>query len=99
MLLQKTDRARAELKPEVPTPGRRERTLLLLAGGHKSIQDFKRPFDGDGEQIAIRLLRDGHLVTLATAKHTAIALPPATLTSGFVANGHSAEQLKNSPST
>ena len=98
MQLHKTDRARAELKPGVRTLGQRERSLLLLADGNKSAQDFKPLFDGNGEQIAMRLLRDGYLVTQATAKHAAVALPPATLTSGFVANRHSTEQPKNFPS-
>lgn len=61
MQLHKTDRARAELKPGTRTLGQRERTLLLLADGSKSVQDFRPLFDGDGEQIALRLLRDGFL--------------------------------------
>lgn len=61
MQLQKTDRARAELKPGVRTLGQRERTLLLLADGSKSAQDFRPLFDGDGEQIALRLLGEGFL--------------------------------------
>ena len=61
MRLQKTDRARAELKPGVRTLGQRERTLLLLADGSKSISDFRPLFAGDGEQIALQLLRDGFL--------------------------------------
>ena len=63
MQLHKTDRARAELKPGVRTLGQRERTLLLLADGSKSIKDFQPLFGGDGEQIALRLLRDGFLET------------------------------------
>ncbi|CAN7185255.1 hypothetical protein [Polaromonas sp. LjRoot131] len=61
MQLHKTDRARAELKPGVRTLGQRERTLLLMADGSKSAQDFRPLFDGDGEAIALRLLRDGFL--------------------------------------
>jgi hypothetical protein len=60
MQLYKTDRARAELKPGTRTLGQRERTLLL-ADGSKSVPDFRPLFNGDGEQIALRLLRDGFL--------------------------------------
>ena len=63
MQLHKTDRARAELKPGVRTLGQRERTLLLLADGSKSVQDFRPLFDGDGEAVALRLLREGFLET------------------------------------
>ena len=98
MQLHKTDRARAELKPGVRTLGQRERTLLLLADGHKSIQDFNPLFGGDGEQIAMQLLRDGYLVTQAAAKRAAVVLPAATSTSASALDARSAEQLKNFPS-
>ena len=61
MQLHKTDRARAELKPGTRTLGQRERTLLLLADGSKSVLDFRLLFNGDGEQIALRLLHEGFL--------------------------------------
>jgi hypothetical protein len=61
MQLHKTDRARAELKSGTRTLGQRERTLLLLADGSKSVQDFRPLFNGDGEEIALRLLREGFL--------------------------------------
>ena len=98
MQLHKTDRARAELKPGVRTLGQRERTLLLLADGHKSIQDFKPLFGGDGEQIAMQLLRAGYLVTQAAAERVAVVQPAATSTSVSALDARSAEQLKNFPS-
>jgi hypothetical protein len=61
MQLHKTDRARAELKSGTRTLGQRERTLLLLADGSKSVQDFRPLFNGDGEAIALRLMREGFL--------------------------------------
>lgn len=67
MQLHKTERARAELKPGIRTLGQRERTLLLLADGNKSVTDFRPLFDGDGEQIALRLLADGYLMQAASA--------------------------------
>jgi hypothetical protein len=63
MQLHKTDRARAELKSGTRTLGQRERTLLLLADGSKSVQDFRPLFNGDGEEIALRLMREGFLQT------------------------------------
>jgi hypothetical protein len=78
MQLHKTDRARAELKPGVRTLGQRERTLLLMADGSKSAQDFRPLFDGDGEAIALRLLRDGFLET-HPGKTPAPAVTPAQL--------------------
>ena len=74
MRLQKTDRARAELKPGVRTLGQRERTLLLLADGSKTVSDFRPLFAGDGEQIALQLLKDGFLE----------AHPASTTTTSFV---------------
>lgn len=63
MQLHKTDRARAELKSGTRTLGQRERTLLLLADGSKSVLDFRPLFNGDGEEIALRLMREGFLQT------------------------------------
>lgn len=75
MQLHKTDRARAELKPGVRTLGQRERTLLLMADGSKSAQDFRPLFDGDGETIALRLLREGFLEALPGKMSTTAAVP------------------------
>ena len=91
MQLHKTDRARAELRPGVRTLGQRERTLLLMADGSKSAQDFRPLFDGDGEAIALRLLREGFLEahpgkTSASAKAAAPAPTPTQV------------QLQNFPS-
>ena len=71
MQLHKTSRAHAELKPGVRTLTQRERTLLLLADGSKSAQDFHILFGGDGEEIALRLLSEGYLERQTVAK------PPA----------------------
>jgi hypothetical protein len=61
MQLHKTERARAELQPGIRTLGQRERTLLLLADGSRSAQDLRPLFNGDGEKIALQLLREGFL--------------------------------------
>jgi len=91
MQLHKTERARAELRPGVRTLGQRERTLLLMADGSKSAQDFRPLFDGDGEAIALRLLREGFLEAHPgkTAAPTAAPAP---------ASGPTPAQLKNFPS-
>jgi len=87
MQLHKTDRARAELKPGVRTLGQRERTLLLMADGSKSAQDFRPLFDGDGEAIALRLLREGFLEAHPGKAPAAAPAPTPTLA-----------QLQNFPS-
>jgi hypothetical protein len=76
MQLHKTDRARAELKSGTRTLGQRERTLLLLADGSKSVQDFRPLFNGDGEEIALRMLREGFLQAQPGKVQEAIR-PPA----------------------
>ena len=96
MQLHKTDRARAELKPGVRTLGQRERTLLLLADGSKSAQDFRPLFDGDGEAIALRLLREGFLET--HPGHKTVAPPVAVAASRPAAIATAAGQRQNDPS-
>ena len=84
MRLQKTDRARAELKPGVRTLGQRERTLLLLADGSRTISDFRPLFAGNGEQIALQLLKDGFLETHPAGGIATLFVPlqPALLKAG-----------------
>ncbi len=75
MKLHKTDRARAELKPGVRTLSQRDRTLLLMADGSKSVQDLRPLFDGNGEGIALRLLREGFLQVHPAPKPSSLAAP------------------------
>jgi hypothetical protein len=93
MQLHKTDRARAELKPGVRTLGQRERTLLLMADGSKSAQDFRPLFDGDGEAIALRLLREGFLEA-----HPGKTSPPAAAPAPVPVPKPTPAQLQNFPS-
>jgi hypothetical protein len=79
MQLHKTDRARAELKSGTRTLGQRERTLLLLADGSKSMLDFQPLFNGEGEQIALRLLREGFLEAHPGDQSNAAVKPSETL--------------------
>jgi hypothetical protein len=61
MLLQKTERALIDLRLGVPALGLRERSLLLLCNGSRSLMDFRAMFDGEGEQIVLKLVRLGYL--------------------------------------
>ena len=92
MQLHKTDRARAELKPGVRTLGQRERTLLLMADGSKSAQDFRPLFEGDGEAIALRLLREGFLEA-----HPGKTSAPAKAPAPVPAHTPTSAQLQNFP--
>lgn len=61
MGLHKTDKARAELQPGRRSLGQRERALLLLADGRKTVQEVAACFGQEGEQLVLQLLRDGYL--------------------------------------
>ena len=61
MLLRKTDKAVDELGPGMRTLGLRERSLLLLADGRKSLEDLGPLFAGEGERIVLDLVRRGYL--------------------------------------
>ncbi len=99
MQLHKTDRARAELKPGVRTLGQRERTLLLMADGSKSAQDFRPLFDGDGEAIALRLLHEGFLEAHPGKTTVPAAAPiPAPASAPAPASRPTPAQLQNFPS-
>lgn len=78
MLLLRTEKAREELKPGVRTLPQKERSLLLLADGRKSLADLRGLFDGEAEQIAQRLLEAGYLAlpkVAAPAPEAARAAP------------------------
>ena len=72
MKLQKTDKARAELLPGSRTLGQRERSLLLLADGHKTAYQVGSHLGESGERLVLQLVRDGYL-----SQVTPPALPPA----------------------
>lgn len=65
MQLQKTYKAYGELRPGVRTLGQRERTMLLLADGRRSLYEFSGMFDGEGQQIVIDLINRGYLAPAA----------------------------------
>jgi len=75
MRLEKTEKARQELHGNQRHLGRRERTLLILADGHKTLSDIEMILKDDARPLAEGLIRDGYL--------TGISLTPAaTLASG-----------------
>lgn len=82
MLLQRTDKARNELRPGMRTLGLRERSLLLLADGNKSLTDIDTLFDGQAEPIVLDLVRRGYLQAqprrVGTASAPAAAAAPVT---------------------
>lgn len=61
MGLQKTDKARAELQPGCRSLGLRQRSLLLLADGHKTAREVAAYFGHEGELLVLHLVRDGYL--------------------------------------
>jgi hypothetical protein len=67
MGLQKTDKARAELQPGCRSLGLRQRSLLLLADGHKSAREVAAYFGHEGEQLVLQLVLDGYLSELGAA--------------------------------
>lgn len=80
MLLQRTDKARDELRPGMRTLGLRERSLLLMADGHKSLFDINAVMGGQAEPIVLDLVRRGYLqasaqAAAATAAPAAVAAP------------------------
>jgi hypothetical protein len=79
MYLQKTEKARSELRPGVRTLGQRERTFLLLADGRKTLGDLRPMFEGQGEQIALNLIREGYLEQVGPQAASAPAGPARSL--------------------
>lgn len=61
MKFQKTKKGRAELAPGVRSLGQRERTLLLLADGQRSIADIGNVLAGDVHALVQVLVAQGYL--------------------------------------
>lgn len=66
MLLEKTAKARDELKPGVRTLGQRERALLLLIGSRKSLAELAALFQPDAQALVTQLLHAGYLQEVRT---------------------------------
>lgn len=61
LLLQKTDKGRAELSPGVRTLSLRERSLLLMANGRQTVAAMGTVCGNDTAELALRLLAQGYL--------------------------------------
>lgn len=72
MRVQKTEKARAELRPGARSLGQRERTMLLLADGQKSVMEIAAFFKDGGQELARRLLDDGYLAEVEFAGRAAM---------------------------
>jgi hypothetical protein len=88
MFLIKTEKARQELQPGRRTLGQRERALLLMADGQRSVTDFGELFGGRDEagRVALDLVREGYLLTapaLPAQQPPASAPPPAVSADTF----------------
>lgn len=83
MFLIKTDKARQELQPGRRTLGQRERALLLMADGQRSVTDFGQLFGSRDEagRVAHHLVQQGFLVVpkqqVQMPPEPAEAQPPA----------------------
>jgi hypothetical protein len=84
MFLIKTDKARQELQPGRRTLGQRERALLLMADGQRSVTDFGQLFGSREEagRVAMHLVQEGFLfvpkqLAPAEAMPAPVPLPPA----------------------
>jgi len=74
-MLNKTDKGRAELLPGQRTLGQRERAVLLMADGKKSLNELYGLFEGQGRTIVQALLAQGFLAP-ETRDPAALAPPP-----------------------
>jgi hypothetical protein len=62
MKLERTAKAKEELKPGVRTLGQRERTLLLLVDGHRTLTDLAALLQCDVQELVRQLTQDGYLL-------------------------------------
>jgi len=80
MFLIKTEKARQELLPGRRTLAQRERALLLMADGRRSVTDFGELFGGRDEagRVALHLVREGYLLATppALAQQAPASVPP-----------------------
>ncbi|APW42477.1 hypothetical protein [Rhodoferax saidenbachensis] len=75
MRLAKTAKAKDELKPGVRTLGQRERALLLLIDGEKTLTDLAKFFQDDIQMLALQLIRDGYLLEVQLSE-TRLSVSP-----------------------
>ena len=76
MRLVKTEKAREELAGSFRRVGRRERNLLILADGQKTIQDFEIIFKDEARPMADSLIREGYLTGISLTPPEPELQPP-----------------------
>lgn len=81
MLLQKTDKARAELQPGIRTLGLRERSLLLMADGRKTLADMAAVLGPTTSAVAAQLQHAGYLEPVRVAAVAPRQAPPVPVES------------------
>jgi hypothetical protein len=102
MKLVKTNKAKAELKPGARSLGQRERSLLLLADGHKPLREISRILSSDVQSLADALVQSGYLAVVqpevrsghASPKAGGIQLVPASGTEPSAPASSSADQFE-----
>ena len=65
MKLEKTEKAREELRGGFRRLGRRERNLLILADGQKTMQDLESLLKDEARPLAESLIREGYLMGIS----------------------------------
>ncbi|MDR3368343.1 hypothetical protein [Rhodoferax sp.] len=65
MRLEKTEKAREELRGGLRRLGRRERNLLILADGKKTVQDIESILKDEARPLAESLIREGYLMGIS----------------------------------
>ena len=80
MLLIKTDKARQELQPGRRALGQRERAMLLMADGQRSVTDFGELFGDRHEagRLALHLVQEGYLLDAQTPRSATAPAAPTT---------------------
>ena len=94
MQLVRTEKARQELIPGVRTLSQKERSVLLLADGRKSLPDLRGLFDGEAERIALELIQRGYL---QIGRPDQTARPAAPATPAKAASSETTQPLRVSP--
>lgn len=86
MRLQKTEKAREELRGGLRRLGRRERNLLILADGQKTMQDLEFMLKDEARELATLLIRDGYLTSISLAPPEPTRQAAKNQESGFVSS-------------
>lgn len=86
MRLQKTEKAREELRGGLRRLGRRERNLLILADGQKTMQDLEFMLKDEARELVALLIRDGYLTSIRLAPPESTRKAARNQDGGFVSS-------------